>query len=355
MSNYNQRYAFVTSVPMDHTQGWGTATAVMGLIEALDRKGKQVALVTPSTPIGPRLWRRWWFNIHVTRSLRDLDVDAVIGIDCDGYKFAQSPGRSPYVVFLHGVKADEVAYASGLERRRLACEARWEQQACHASKLVVTPSEYSRQRAAELYGISLSKISVVHNGLDLDQWPRQPFHDNPSPVLFSSANFTTRKGLPTLLKAWKIVSEAHPGVTFRLAGDGPERESLISLTRALWGPDAPVTFSGLLRTPQLRAEYAACDVFCLPSRQEAFGMVFLEAMATGRPVVGTDTSALPEIIGTGGIRVPPDRPDMLAEALMELIASPGLREEWGSRARAQAEQFSWDRSAQQFGELLSAL
>lgn len=84
-------------------------------------------------------------------------------------------------------------------------------------------------------------------------------------------------------------------------------------------------------------------------------MVFLEAMATGRPVVGTDCTALPEVIGDGGIMVPPDRPEDLAKALLKLLSSRKLREEWGARARARAELFTWERSAQKFGEVLAAI
>lgn len=355
MPNYNQRYAFVTSVPLEQTRGWGTATAVMGLLKALDRKGKQVGLVTPSAPLGPALWRRWWFNLHVTRTLRSLDVDAVIGIDCDGYRFAQNRSRTVCAMFLHGVKADEVAFAEGLERRRLVREAGWERRATRAADLVITPSEYSRGRACRLYDLPANKVVVVHNGLDLDEWPEQPFHENETPVLFASANFTSRKGLPTLLEAWKLVSDAQPNVRFRLAGDGPLKQRLIRMTHELWGDSPPVIFPGLLRAPQLRAEYAACDIFSLPTRQEAFGMVFLEAMATGRPVVGTDCTALPEVIGDGGIMVPPDRPEDLAKALLKLLSSRKLREEWGARARARAELFTWERSAQKFGEVLAAI
>ena len=84
-------------------------------------------------------------------------------------------------------------------------------------------------------------------------------------------------------------------------------------------------------------------------------MVFLEAMATGRPVVGTRCTALPEVIGDGGILVPPDQPRALANALLKLLSSQKSREEWGARARAQAEQFTWDSSAQKFGEVLSTI
>lgn len=353
MPNYNQRYAFVTSVPLEQSQGWGTATAIMGLLKALNRKGKKVGLVTPSTPLGSALWRRWWFNVHVTRTLRSLDVDVVIGIDCDGYRFAQSESRTPCAMFLHGVKADEVEFSEGPERRRLIREAQWEERAVRAADLVITPSEYSRSRACQLYDIPPAKTAVVYNGLDLDEWPVQPFHENENPVILASANFTPRKGLPTLLKAWKMVSDEQPNVCFRLAGDGPIKQQLIGISHDLWGDTPPVSFPGLLRVGELRVEYASCDIFCLSSRQEAFGMVFLEAMATGRPVVGTRCSALPEVIGKGGIMVPPDQPEALAHALLELLSSQKSREQWGARARAQAEQFTWDSSAQKFGEVLS--
>jgi glycosyltransferase involved in cell wall biosynthesis len=91
-------------------------------------------------------------------------------------------------------------------------------------------------------------------------------------------------------------------------------------------------------------------VFCLPSEQEGFGIVFLEAMAAGLPVVSTTAAAIPEVVphGQAGLLVPPRDPQALAGALLQLLGDTALQERCRSFGRLHVQDFSWDRVAERF-------
>ncbi|MEE8561276.1 MAG: glycosyltransferase family 4 protein, partial [Gemmatimonadota bacterium] len=98
--------------------------------------------------------------------------------------------------------------------------------------------------------------------------------------------------------------------------------------------EASVELLGELPTMEaVKAEYRRADVFCLPSLQEGFGIVFLEAMAAGLPIVALRTAAIPEVVPDGetGLLVNPDRPEALREALIRLLRDHGLRAAMGGR------------------------
>jgi glycosyltransferase involved in cell wall biosynthesis len=98
--------------------------------------------------------------------------------------------------------------------------------------------------------------------------------------------------------------------------------------------------------------YRRAGIFCLPSVQEGFGIVFLEAMAAGLPIVATSAAAVPEVVphGLAGTLTPPGDITALADALAELLASPALRARLGSYGREHVSRYDWDSVADQFLE-----
>jgi glycosyltransferase involved in cell wall biosynthesis len=158
------------------------------------------------------------------------------------------------------------------------------------------------------------------------------------PVVLFVGRLRAYKGLPFLLRAMP-----HVAASLALVGDGPQRRSLQALSRQLGVADR-VHFAGHLTQAQLAAAYQAADVFVLPSHlpSEAFGLVMVEAMASGLPVVctelGTGTSMVVQH-GETGLVVPPADPAALAGALNRLLTDDELRRRFGQAglARARAE------------------
>jgi glycosyltransferase involved in cell wall biosynthesis len=106
---------------------------------------------------------------------------------------------------------------------------------------------------------------------------------------------------------------------------------------------------------EVRAWYRRASIFCLPSIQEGFGIVFLEAMASGLPVVSTTATAIPEVVpdGRAGLLVPPRDPPALAAAIVRLLSDAALQERCRSFGLEQARRFSWDRVAALFLEAVA--
>jgi rhamnosyl/mannosyltransferase len=144
------------------------------------------------------------------------------------------------------------------------------------------------------------------------------------------------KGLRTLLRAFRHVRKRIRSAQLAIVGSGPEQPVLEQLANQLGLADA-VRFVGTLSRPRLREAYSACDLFVLPSlsRSEAFGIVLLEAMARGKPVVATHVGGIPYVVrqGQSGILVPPFDPIPLAEAISQLLNDPELRQRMGQAGR----------------------
>jgi alpha-maltose-1-phosphate synthase len=170
--------------------------------------------------------------------------------------------------------------------------------------------------------------------------------DAPVRVLFVGGDWE-RKGGPALLDAWR-------------AGDFAERACLDVVTD--FAGVTPLDAGGLSVHRGVRAYTPAwfdlwrrADVFAMPTRGEAFGMVFQEAAAAGLPALGTRINAIPEIVqhGATGLLVPPDDPAALADALRRLVDDAALRTRMGRAARARIEQIaSFDRYAARLGAIL---
>jgi glycosyltransferase involved in cell wall biosynthesis len=156
-----------------------------------------------------------------------------------------------------------------------------------------------------------------------------------------------RKGVFVLLDA--IADE--PEWSLTLAGEGPDVAEMNAAIREM-GLAERVTFAGYVDRPQLPDFYRSVDVVVVPSQPtrgwvEQFGRVVAEAMASGRPVVATNTGALPEVVGDAGLLVPPGDASALRWLLLQLAANPGLRAELAAAGLARSARWSWPAVAQQ--------
>ena len=126
----------------------------------------------------------------------------------------------------------------------------------------------------------------------------------------------------------------------RVVGDGPERKELQRVAHAL-GLTEVIQFTGQIPRANLLAEFRQCDVFCLPSLQEGFGIAFLEAMAAGKPLVAVAASSTPELIehGVNGLLAQPNDQSDLADKLAHVLEDAGLRSRMAAANRAKAREY----------------
>lgn len=210
---------------------------------------------------------------------------------------------------------------------------------------ILTPAESIRERLLAHAWLRVP-IHVLPNGVDLERFAFQPERTPPpdpawpivpgAPLVVHLARLSGQKGHRVLLQAAARLYRQFPAVRYVLVGDGAERMA-IEAERSRLGLESIVHLAGHRRDSA--AVLAAADVVVLPSRDEGYPNVLLEAMAVGRPVVASATGDSPRIVRDGetGFLVPPNAAEPFAEALGRLLGDRGLRERMGARARAVAE------------------
>ncbi|TVQ46646.1 MAG: glycosyltransferase family 1 protein [Gloeocapsa sp. DLM2.Bin57] len=142
----------------------------------------------------------------------------------------------------------------------------------------------------------------------------------------------------------KPVLAAIPGARLAIVGDGPNREALTAHFA-----DTPTHFVGYLQGLELASAYASADAFVFPSRTETLGLVLLEAMAAGCPVVAARSGGIPDIVtdGVNGYMFDPNDPDGAIAATQKLLSTETEREQMRARARAEAQRWSWSAATRQ--------
>ena len=165
----------------------------------------------------------------------------------------------------------------------------------------------------------------------------------------------SHKRFSDLLRAFATLQTQVPHAHLVIVGEGPDEGALRQLAAHLQIADR-VYFTGYQANP--RPMYAAMDVFALASAHEAFGLVLVEAMLAGLPVVATRVGGIPDVVaeGVSGRLVPASTPESLADALLGLLQSPALRAQFGAAGLARArEQFGADRYVREFDQLYQRL
>lgn len=292
------------------------------------------------------LFKRHSFNARLPKLLKDRSFDLLVGFDIDGYRLIPRKRKCPFVVCIKGVAAEECRQETGRAHWMLRYLASLERRNCRQADLVVTTSEYCRTAVADNYGLETSKIKLVPEGIDLTRWEKinrhNPKKSDGSTILCVARQYR-RKRISDLLAALVLVRKEIPRVQAVIIGDGPEHASLRQQVVDL-GLSEIVQMTGEIPDDdQVAKLYRRADVFCLPSIQEGFGIVFLEAMAAGLPVISTNSAAIPEVVPHehAGLLVTPRDVLGLANALVELLRSEQLRNQYGDFGRKYVEQYDW--------------
>jgi len=342
---------FLDSWFADRVRGSGSAVAIAGLADGLRSLGHQVTILRPRVLLGPTDITRIVANIGFRARVRSLEADLIVGFDIDGCLLGRS--SVPYVVALKGVAADELQYEHGWTRARFRILSRLERRNARRADRVIVTSEHSRGVATEAYGLESKGVGIVPEGLDLGVWKgfeRASREQGDPPSIVSVARQYRRKNTAVLIRAMALVREAVPGVRLTVLGDGPEVPRLRALVGSLGLSDSVEMVGAVDGVREVRNQLAQADVFCLPSRQEGFGIVFLEAMAAGLPIVAADCGAVPETAPHGevSILVAPDDVEGLAAALVDLLTNAELRRRLAAGGGARWRRFGWPEVAVRF-------
>jgi D-inositol-3-phosphate glycosyltransferase len=271
---------------------------------------------------------------------------------------------APVVHMFHTLGALKNRVARGAEERETAQRVAIERKLMQQADAIVAATALDRDQMIEHYGADASRIAVVPCGVDLahfqpaDMAAARAALDLPPPphrLLLLVGRIEPLKGIDTLIRAVALLAERRPAwrdsLTALVVGGGgegdraawnAEQRRLDTLRRELGVADE-VRFLGARPQEQLPLLYGAADIVTMPSHYESFGMVALEGMACGRPVVATAAGGPALIVedGVSGLLTPPDDALALAEHLERLLVDDALRAEMGAAARRQAARYGW--------------
>jgi len=287
------------------------------------------------------------FNLHGPFDLLQAHSSWPVGLASPAVAHALN---RPFVVTLH-IQDEPRLYASrkGLTLYRQMIE--------EASAVIAVGS--GLERFAKERGMSSEhgRLRVIPNGVDLaavrEVLGEASGKQNGWGNIISVANLWRIKGIDLNLKALAHLGKV--GIrwhTYTIVGDGPERTRLEKLTKDL-GIANRVRFTGRLPHREALREVAKADIFSLPSWQEAFGVVYLEAMACGKAVIGCYGQGAEDIVrhGKDGLLVKPENVDDLASAIKQLVESSEYASKLGESAKSRVQEFTWEYNAAQYKDL----
>ncbi|MBS1075272.1 glycosyltransferase family 4 protein [Gluconobacter sp. Dm-73] len=340
----NVRYTFVIQ---DLKGLGGTERSACAVMNGLVRQGCDVRLVelvgagAPAFPLSPEipltaLFDRpvkifnSWFRIvwRLSRFLKREKIDTLVVVESTHALYGVAAAK------LAGVRCvvwEHFNFNVTLDRRKRVwgrqIAARWADDV-----VVLTQRDIALWREGTTVRARLTAIPNM----------APPVTDSPYPpdsrLVLAAGRLTEQKGYDLLLRAWRIVEQdpASAGWTLLIRGDGPDRDALLQQAEGLHRMTiAPATGS-------IDADYARAALFVASSRYEGLPMVLLEALSAGVPVVAFDCETGPaEIVRDGetGLLVPPEEPEALAVALLELMRAPERRQAMSDAARLRAAAF----------------
>lgn len=257
----------------------------------------------------------------------------------DGWAAAKLAKRLnlPLVLTLHGQELQKiVTWSKGLKKRVQA--------ALDSAEAVIVASA-KMQALAEKQGVAKQRLHLIYNGLDPLPSAQLPSEIcdriNRKRVLLSVSRLEEEKGIQYNLEALALLKDKLPDLVYIIVGTGSYQGKLQALARSL-GVDKRVIFAGHYPRDKVQAFYDHSDVFSLPSREEAFGIVYLEAMAAGLPVIGTAGEGIAPIIkgNPAGRLVKHGDIQALAAGILQLLL-PAAKAA-GIEGKKLASSFTWE-------------
>jgi len=213
------------------------------------------------------------------------------------------------------------------------------------AKFIVVVSENTKKDLISLFPhIDPSKIKISYCGANLEEFKPADKKEN---LIFSVGTLIPRKNFKTLIKAFNKIKDDIPHTLKIAGGEGEAVNELNELA------GEKVELLGYTSHEQLRELYSKADIFVYPSLYEGFGIPVLEAMASGCPIICSNRSSLPEVIGNCGIKFDPENTEELSQKILTLAKKPDEKKRLKKCGIERAKDFSWIKVAEKVSNTLS--
>ena len=353
----------------------GTEIATYNIARYLAKRGHKVHVITSFDKGLPKVdieqgfyvhrisWQRArfirviFFWLKILFLLKKIKPDIIhaqnIGMGVPGFlsKKLRSCSKKPYIVWCQGSD--------------IYLDWRFKE---FISKLVLKNADaviaLTEDMKMEIQKICDKEIYVIPNGIDLKRFEnlsregvrRRLKITGEQKIIMFVGTLRSVKGLKYLIQAMDIIKQKDAEVKLMLVGDGEERQDLEKLVKELDLEDR-VIFVGKVFNEKVPEYMAASDVFVLPSLSESFGIVNLEAMASGLPIVATKVGGLSEIVkdGENGFLVEPKNPEQIAKKVLLILENDKLRKKISKNNKEEVKKYTWDEIANRLEKIYSGV
>ena len=301
----------------------------------------------------------WWMHVKLHQTLQAYGVDL---LHIPHMKMAPLlPCR--YLMTVHDVADFLYSQDRGL---RQTIQFRLVRRSLARAQRILAVSQSTKRDIENLFGIPSQKITVVENAIDerfIQSSRREEKllvlerYQVTDPFLLYVGSARPQKNIPRLIEAFAVIKGElleHPvyrKLKLLIIGDELSEHPDLRRTVVRTRMQNDVRFLGFVPIETLRVFYQAAEVFVFPSLYEGFGLPPLEAMAQGTPVVTSNVSSLPEVVGDAAVLVHPENVFDIARGVQQVLLDPDLREELRRRGHRQFARYSWERSILQVLEI----
>jgi glycogen(starch) synthase len=262
---------------------------------------------------------------------------------------AKNVSGKPLVVHVHATEFDRTG-GQGVNQNVYNIERR----GLHFADKIIAVSNLTKQKIVEHYGINPSKIKVIHNGVDREDYRKlseQLAHlkrENKKIVLYAG-RITIQKGPEYFIRAARRVLDYYPDAVFVVAGSG-DMERQIMMEAAYLGISDRILFAGFLRGDELNAIYQAADLYVMPSVSEPFGITPLEALVNDTPVLISRQSGVSEVL-THALKSDFWDTEDMANKIISVLMHNSLKETLRENGCREVEKISWKEAARKCVDL----
>ncbi len=311
-----------------------------------------VPIFHPHYQLIPRAMFYWTSGLLMYRGIRSFmeELSRQFSFDLihahvalpDGYAavMLKQTMNVPVVVTIHGVDFHSTI------RRNQRCKDAVGKVLAQADHIITVSNKLKRIAAAN-YGCE-NKTTTIANGIHPFIYPGS--RNNDQKIMVSVSNLMKSKGIDLNLKAFAALMDRHPALSYKIIGSGPELSGLRKLLKQLHIPENRVSFMGRLPNQEVLRHMSEADFFSLPSWEEGFGVVYIEAMSQGKPVIACRGQGIADVIEheVNGLLVEPRSVDSLVRAIDYLLNNPKRAAEMGKNAQKTVlAGYTWARNAEE--------
>jgi glycosyltransferase involved in cell wall biosynthesis len=272
----------------------------------------------------------------------------------------------PYVLTVHDV-LEHMARTNGRSDWLRLLNFQLTRRALKGAERIFAVSKFTKGEIERLFGIAPARIKVVYNAIDerflsghatdADRQLLAERYQVNYPFLLYAGRISPHKNIVRIIEAFSALKaelekeDRFPDLKLIIIGDELSKHPDLRRTVIRSGVHNDVRFMGFVPIEMLRVFYDAAKVFVFPSLYEGFGLPPLEAMAHGTPVVTSNTSSLPEVVGNAAVLVNPENVFEIMRAVQRVLLDQSVRDRIKQRSHEQTKKFSWDKSAQRILEV----